>query len=46
MQSFPEIDRVEWFDLLSARAKIIEGQQPLLDRLAELIGQLAARPAP
>ena len=26
MQSFPEIDRAEWFDLPSARAKILEGQ--------------------
>jgi predicted NUDIX family NTP pyrophosphohydrolase len=46
MQSFPEIDRAQWFDLPSARAKIIEGQRPLLDRLAELVGQPEARPAP
>jgi predicted NUDIX family NTP pyrophosphohydrolase len=39
MQSFPEIDRAEWFDLPSARAKILEGQRPLLDRLAEFVHQ-------
>jgi predicted NUDIX family NTP pyrophosphohydrolase len=37
MQSFPEIDRADWFDLPSARAKILEGQRPLLDRLAEFV---------
>jgi predicted NUDIX family NTP pyrophosphohydrolase len=38
MQSFPEIDRAEWFDLPAAREKILEGQRPLLDRLAERFG--------
>jgi predicted NUDIX family NTP pyrophosphohydrolase/uncharacterized protein (DUF1810 family) len=38
MQAFPEIDRAEWFDLTAAQKKIIDGQQPLLDRLAELVG--------
>ena len=32
-QSFPEIDRAEWFALPVARQKIIAGQGPLLDRL-------------
>ena len=32
-QSFPEIDRAEWFALPVARQKIIAGQSPLLDRL-------------
>lgn len=32
---FPEIDRAEWFDLDTAREKIVKGQLPLLDRLAE-----------
>jgi predicted NUDIX family NTP pyrophosphohydrolase len=44
MQSFPEIDRAGWFDLPSARAKILEGQRPLLDRLAELTSQPGTRP--
>jgi predicted NUDIX family NTP pyrophosphohydrolase len=39
MQSFPEIDRAEWFDLPSAHAKILEGQRPLLDRLVALVIQ-------
>ena len=36
MQSFPEVDRAEWFDLDTARRKIIPGQAPFLDRLASL----------
>lgn len=33
LQSFPELDRVAWFDLATARSLIVEGQRPLLDRL-------------
>ena len=33
MQPFPEIDRVEWFDLTTAREKIKAAQAPFLDRL-------------
>ena len=40
MQSFPEIDRAEWFDLSSAHAKILEAQRALLNRLAGLVNQL------
>ncbi len=32
-QTFPEIDRVGWFDLAEARRRIKEAQIPLLDRL-------------
>jgi predicted NUDIX family NTP pyrophosphohydrolase len=32
-QSYPEIDRVEWFTLGDARRKMIAAQLPLLDRL-------------
>jgi predicted NUDIX family NTP pyrophosphohydrolase len=32
-QEFPEIDRAAWFDLPTARAKIVKGQVPLLDAL-------------
>jgi len=46
MQTFPEIDRAEWFDLPAAHAKILESQRPLLDRLAELVGQSGARQPP
>ena len=44
MQGFPEIDRAEWFDLPAAHAKILESQRPLLDRLAEHLGQRGMRP--
>jgi predicted NUDIX family NTP pyrophosphohydrolase len=33
IQEFPEIDRVEWFDLQRARSKIMPAQEPFLDRL-------------
>jgi len=36
-QAFPEIDRADWFDLPSARAKITKGQLGLLDQLARLL---------
>jgi len=32
-QSFPEVDRAEWFDIDSARQKILSAQAELLDRL-------------
>ena len=38
MQEFPEADRAGWFGLREAREKIVKGQVPLLDRLAELLG--------
>jgi predicted NUDIX family NTP pyrophosphohydrolase len=38
MQEFPEIDRAAWFDLAAAQNKIVEGQRPLLERLAGLVG--------
>jgi predicted NUDIX family NTP pyrophosphohydrolase len=31
--SFPEIDRVEWFDLVEARRRIKEAQTPFIDHL-------------
>jgi predicted NUDIX family NTP pyrophosphohydrolase len=36
-QAFPEIDRAAWFDLDTARRKMIAGQEALLDRLADLV---------
>jgi predicted NUDIX family NTP pyrophosphohydrolase len=33
VQVFPEIDRVAWFDLVSAREKLKGAQAPFLDRL-------------
>jgi predicted NUDIX family NTP pyrophosphohydrolase len=38
MQEFPEIDRAAWLTLEAAAVKIIETQQPLLDRLAQAVG--------
>ena len=35
-QSFPEVDRAEWFSLDEAREKINEGQRPLLSRLSQI----------
>ena len=32
---FPEIDRVAWFDLPTARTKVVKGQLELLERLAQ-----------
>lgn len=34
-QEFPEIDRAGWFDVAAARAKMVGGQEALLDRLLE-----------
>ncbi|MCW2501434.1 MAG: hydrolase [Frankiales bacterium] len=36
-QEFPEVDRAEWFDLATARGKIMQAQEPFLDRLAALV---------
>ena len=36
---FPEIDRVDWFDLARGRTALIAGQRQFLDRLVALLGQ-------
>lgn len=36
-QSYPEIDRVQWFSLAQARRKVLPAQRDLLDRLEQLI---------
>ena len=33
MQRFPEVDRVQWFDVAVARTKLVSGQVPFLDAL-------------
>lgn len=41
VREFPEVDRVEWFPVAQARAKLLKGQRPYLDLLmahAELAG--------
>ena len=37
VRRFPEVDRVAWFGITTAREKIVTGQQPFLDRLTELV---------
>ncbi|WP_018179369.1 NUDIX domain-containing protein [Jongsikchunia kroppenstedtii] len=36
-REFPEIDRAGWFDMATAREKLVAGQVVFLDRLAELL---------
>ena len=38
LQTFPEIDRVAWFDPAEARRRVKPAQIPLLDRLDEALG--------
>ena len=41
---FPEIDRAEWFDLQTARRKLVKGQVPFVDRLERALEGEAAPP--
>jgi predicted NUDIX family NTP pyrophosphohydrolase len=41
VQTFPEIDRVEWFDLGEARRRLKAAQVPFLDRLQAVLGPLS-----
>ena len=38
MRLFPEIDRAGWFTAEVARAKLVRGQQPLIERLIQIVG--------
>jgi predicted NUDIX family NTP pyrophosphohydrolase len=40
MRSFPEIDKASWFTVEVARVKLVRGQQPLIDRLIHMVGNL------
>ena len=42
-QTFPEVDRAEWFDIEFARTKILSGQMELLDRLLAIAGESAGK---
>lgn len=42
-QSFPEVDRVAYFTIATARRKILPAQRPLIEELA---AKLKARPSP
>jgi|SRR5271165_4274390 len=39
-REFPEVDRAAWFELESARRKILKGQEPLLDQLLRHVALL------
>jgi len=39
LQEFPEVDRAEWFDIATARTKLIAAQVEFLDRLDEAFTQ-------
>ena len=38
-KSFPEIDKADWFDLETAKVKILKGQLGLLEQLAKNLPQ-------
>lgn len=38
-QSFPEVDRAEWFTIDTARSKLVKGQIAFLDRLLLALGR-------
>ena len=38
LAEFPEIDKVEWFDLAEAGRRILPGQAPFLAQLQQLLG--------
>src|SRR5262249_32955485 len=42
LQTFPEIDRVEWFDLDEARRRLKAAQVPFLDRLQAALASTSA----
>ena len=42
VQTFPEIDRVEWFDLDEARRRLKAAQVPFLDRLQAALASTSA----
>ena len=45
MQSFPEIDRAEWMTPDRARTKLVKGQVPALDALAEALADRGLAPS-
>jgi len=44
LKEFPEVDRVQWYDLETAAAKLIAGQVPFLAALEEQLRQAAPAP--
>jgi predicted NUDIX family NTP pyrophosphohydrolase len=41
IQEFPEVDRGAWFDLPTARAKLLPGQRGFLNQLQQLLQDIA-----
>lgn len=41
LREFPEFDRAAWFDVDTARGRIVKAQAAFLDRLIELVGASA-----
>ncbi len=39
VRTYPEVDRVEWTPLATARVRLLQGQRPLLDRLLHSLGR-------
>jgi predicted NUDIX family NTP pyrophosphohydrolase len=39
-QSFPELDRADWFNITEAKAKILKGQVVFLSRLLAAIANI------
>jgi len=37
IRTYPEVDKAGWFDLVSARQKILKGQRDLLDQLERML---------
>lgn len=47
MQEFPEVDKAGWFPLAVALQKIVKGQVPIIEKLAEVLGvEVAMQVAP
>jgi predicted NUDIX family NTP pyrophosphohydrolase len=46
IEAFPEIDRADWFDLETAREKLVKGQRPFLEDLAERLDTERANTEP
>jgi predicted NUDIX family NTP pyrophosphohydrolase len=40
MREFPEVDRVQWFSVANARAKLLKGHRVILDRLMATLPDL------
>lgn len=45
-QSYPELDRVEWFAPDAARRKILPAQAPFIDRLEQALAAVTKRASP